>query len=116
MPKSRWLLLAVPLALCGAVPAIAGPSGETGAGETGAGETGAGETGAGRAGAAAAYLDAQWGRPGGWNASENWQRFVIVDTLLDYQQRTGERQWSTRIAAAVRNREGLYLNLSLIHI
>ncbi|QSR20277.1 glycosyl hydrolase [Novosphingobium sp. KA1] len=104
VPKSRWLLLAVPLALCGADPAIAGASGETGAGVR------EGARAAERAGAAAAYLDAQWGRPGGWNASENWQRFVIVDALLDYQQRTGERQWSPRIAAAVRNREGLYLN------
>lgn len=64
----------------------------------------------GRAGAAAAYLDRTWGTDTGWRASENWQRFPIADTLMDYQRRTGDRRWSSKIAAAVRNRTGLYLN------
>ncbi|MFM9937265.1 MAG: glycoside hydrolase family 76 protein [Novosphingobium sp.] len=64
----------------------------------------------GRAGAAAAYLDRTWGKDDGWQASENWQRFPIADALLDYQRRTGDRRWNSRIAAAVRNRTGLYLN------
>lgn len=63
-----------------------------------------------RAGAAADYLDRTWGKDDGWQASENWQRFPIADALMDYQRRTGDRRWNTRIAAAVRNRAGLYLN------
>jgi predicted alpha-1,6-mannanase (GH76 family) len=63
-----------------------------------------------RAGAAAAYLDRTWGTDTGWQASENWQRFPIADALMDYQRRTGDRRWNAKIAAAVRNRSGLYLN------
>ena len=64
----------------------------------------------GRAGAAAAYLERTWGTETGWRASENWQRFPIADTLMAYQRRTGDRRWNRKIAAAVRNRAGLYLN------
>lgn len=63
-----------------------------------------------RAGAAADYLDRQWGKADGWNGSENWQRFPIIDALIDYQRRTGDHRWDGRIAGAVRNRSGLYLN------
>lgn len=56
------------------------------------------------------YLDRQWAEPGGWSGSEAWQRFVIADTLIDYERRTGDRRWSPKIAEAVRNRSGLYLN------
>lgn len=63
-----------------------------------------------RAAAAAEYLDRTWGTANGWKASENWQRFPMTDVLIDYQRRTGDRRWSGRIAAAVRNRSGLYLN------
>ena len=94
--KSVYRWFAVPLGLLGTVPGTAAHAGDAGAIQ--------------RAGVAAAYLDRQWSKPRGWNASENWQRFVIVDALLDYQRRTGDRQWSDKIAAAVRNRDGLYLN------
>lgn len=67
-----------------------------------------------RAGAAAALLDQTWGTDegnrAGWKASENWQRFPIADVLMDYQRRSGDRRWDGKIAAAVRNRAGLYLN------
>ncbi|GFM29113.1 uncharacterized protein PY1_contig-07-39 [Novosphingobium sp. PY1] len=63
-----------------------------------------------RAGAAADYLDRQWGTDSGWSASENWQRFPIVDALIEYQRRTGDLRWEGKINAAVRNRSGLYLN------
>jgi predicted alpha-1,6-mannanase (GH76 family) len=63
-----------------------------------------------RAGAATAYLDRAWGKADGWHASENWQRFPIADALMDYQRRTGDPRWAARVAAAVRNRAGLYLN------
>ncbi len=63
-----------------------------------------------RAAAAAETLDRVWGKDGGWNASENWQRFPIVDVLLDYQRRTADSRWSAKIGSAVRNREGRYLN------
>ena len=63
-----------------------------------------------RAKAAAADLDRRWGNEGGWTASENWQRFPIADALFDYEQRTGDKRWSKKIATAVRNRSGLYLN------
>lgn len=63
-----------------------------------------------RAAAAAEVLDRTWGAERGWKASENWQRFPMTDVLMDYQRRTGDRRWSGRIAAAVRNRAGLYLN------
>ncbi|EJU12410.1 hypothetical protein LH128_13862, partial [Sphingomonas sp. LH128] len=63
-----------------------------------------------RARAAASYLDGQWGKPDGWAQSEAWQRFVIVDALLDHARRTGDDRWNTRVSAAVRNRSGLYLN------
>lgn len=63
-----------------------------------------------RAGAATSYLDSHWGKGDGWNASENWQRFPIIDALVDYQRRTGDQRWRKKIAAAVRNRSGLYLN------
>lgn len=67
-----------------------------------------------RAGAAAAYLDRTWGTAGsrgaGWAASENWQRFPIADVLMDFQRRSGDMRWNGKIAAAVRNRAGLYLN------
>lgn len=63
-----------------------------------------------RAAAAAETLDRVWGKDGGWNASENWQRFPITDILIDYQRRTADPRWSGRIASAVRNREGRYLN------
>lgn len=65
---------------------------------------------AGRAEKAIAYLDREWGKPGGWEGSEAWQRFVIVDALIDHERRTGERRWHRQIAGAVRNRAGLYLN------
>ena len=60
-----------------------------------------------RARTVAAYLDGQWGQPAGWGASEPWQRFVIVDALIDYERRTGDRAWRGRVDAAVRNRAGL---------
>lgn len=63
-----------------------------------------------RAAAAADFLDRTWGAERGWKASENWQRFPMTDVLMDYQRRTGDQRWSGRIAAAVRNRTGLYLN------
>lgn len=63
-----------------------------------------------RAAAAAEYLDRTWGAERGWKASENWQRFPMTDVLIDYQRRTGDQRWAGRIAAAVRNRAGLYLN------
>lgn len=63
-----------------------------------------------RAGATAEYLDRTWGKENGWEASENWQRFPIADALMDFQRRTGDLRWNTKIAAAVRNRSGLYLN------
>lgn len=63
-----------------------------------------------RAAAAAETLDRVWGKDGGWNASENWQRFPITDILIDYQRRTADLRWSARIASAVRNRAGRYLN------
>lgn len=64
----------------------------------------------GRAGTAIEYLDREWGKPRDWNGSEAWQRFVIVDALIDYERRTGDSRWSAKIAEAVRNRSGLYLN------
>ena len=63
-----------------------------------------------RAGATAAYLDRAWGKADGWQASENWQRFPIADALMEYQRRTGDTRWNSKIAAAVRNRTGLALN------
>ena len=63
-----------------------------------------------RATAAAELLDRQWGKPDGWSASENWQRFPIVDSLIALRARTGDTRWDGRIAAAVRNRTGLILN------
>lgn len=63
-----------------------------------------------RARTVAAYLDQQWGQPAGWGASEPWQRFVIVDALIDYERRTGDHAWRGRVDAAVRNRAGLALN------
>jgi len=63
-----------------------------------------------RAAAAAETLNRVWGKDGGWNASENWQRFPITDILIDYQRRTADPRWSAKIASAVRNRDGRYLN------
>lgn len=63
-----------------------------------------------RARAAVDYLDRQWGESGDWNGIGAWQRFVIVDALIDYETRTADRRWNRTIAAAVRNRAGLYLN------
>jgi len=63
-----------------------------------------------RARTAVDYLDAQWGKPADWNGVGGWQRFVIVDALIDYERRTGDRRLSPKIAAAVRNRAGLALN------
>lgn len=63
-----------------------------------------------RARTAVDYLDQQWGKPDDWDGIGAWQRFVIVDALIDYERRTGDRRWSPKIAAAVRNRSGLYLN------
>ncbi|WP_395331737.1 glycoside hydrolase family 76 protein [Novosphingobium sp. BL-8H] len=63
-----------------------------------------------RARTAVDYLDAQWGKPADWNGIEAWQRFVVVDALLDYQRRTGDRRLHEKVGAAVRNRTGLYLN------
>lgn len=63
-----------------------------------------------RARVVAAYLDGQWGKPEGWAQSEAWQRFVIIDALLDHARRTGDQRWAPRVSAAVRNRSGLYLN------
>lgn len=63
-----------------------------------------------RAGTAVDYLNQQWGKPGDWNGAGGWQRFVIVDALIDYERRTGDRRWGNKIAAAVRNRDGLALN------
>ncbi|AXB79281.1 glycoside hydrolase family 76 protein [Novosphingobium sp. P6W] len=59
---------------------------------------------------AAAYLDQEWAKPGGWNGIEAWQRFVAVDVLIDHERRTGDKRWGDQIDAAVRNRTGLYLN------
>lgn len=63
-----------------------------------------------RAAAAATLLDQTWGTADGWKASENWQRFPITQVLIDYQRRTGDPRWQGKIAAAVRNRAGRYLN------
>ncbi len=63
-----------------------------------------------RAATAANLLERTWGTADGWKASENWQRFPITDVLLDYQRRSGDTHWSAKIAAAVRNRAGRYLN------
>ncbi|MEI6641105.1 MAG: glycoside hydrolase family 76 protein [Novosphingobium sp.] len=63
-----------------------------------------------RAASAAALLESTWGTDRGWKASENWQRFPITDVLMDYERRTGDRRWSGKISAAVRNRDGRYLN------
>jgi predicted alpha-1,6-mannanase (GH76 family) len=63
-----------------------------------------------RAAAAADYLERTWGTANGWKASENWQRFPMTGVLMDYQRRTGDQRWAGKIAAAVRNRAGLYLN------
>jgi predicted alpha-1,6-mannanase (GH76 family) len=63
-----------------------------------------------RAAAAADLLERTWGTADGWTASENWQRFPITDVLMDYQRRSGDPRWSGKIAAAVRNRAGRYLN------
>lgn len=56
------------------------------------------------------YLDEQWGKPDDWDGIEAWQRFVIVDALIDYERRTGDGRWNPKIGAAVRNRAGLHLN------
>lgn len=58
----------------------------------------------------AGQLDRQWARPAGWSDSEAWQRFVIVDILIDHERRTSDHRWRRQAAAAVRNRAGLYLN------
>ncbi len=63
-----------------------------------------------RAATAADVLERTWDAADGWKASENWQRFPITDVLMDYQRRTGDRRWQGKIAAAVRNRAGRYLN------
>lgn len=63
-----------------------------------------------RAAAAVDYLDRRWGRDNGWDASENWQRFPILDALIEYQRRAGDDRWNKKISAAARNRSGLYLN------
>lgn len=63
-----------------------------------------------RARSAVDYLDRQWGKRDDWDGIGAWQRFVIVDALIDYERRTGDRRWSPKISAAVRNRTGLYLN------
>ena len=63
-----------------------------------------------RAAAAAVLLDRQWSTDQGWIASENWQRFPIADALMDYQRRSGDKRWTRKIATAVRQRSGLYLN------
>jgi predicted alpha-1,6-mannanase (GH76 family) len=63
-----------------------------------------------RAAAVIGTLEQTWGTADGWQASENWQRFPITDILMDYQRRTGDPRWSGKIAAAVRNRTGRYLN------
>ncbi|WP_298194835.1 glycoside hydrolase family 76 protein [Novosphingobium sp.] len=63
-----------------------------------------------RAAAAATLLEQTWGTADGWKASENWQRFPIAQILLDYQRRTGDTRLAAKIAAAVRNRAGRYLN------
>jgi predicted alpha-1,6-mannanase (GH76 family) len=63
-----------------------------------------------RAAAVADTLERTWGTPDGWQASENWQRFPMTDVLMDYQRRTGDPRWRGKIAAAVRNRAGRYLN------
>lgn len=68
------------------------------------------EDGTARARAVAQYLDRQWSAPGGWLGIEPWQRFVAVDALIDYRQRTGDRQWDAKISDAVRNRAGLAAN------
>jgi hypothetical protein len=63
-----------------------------------------------RARTATEYLDKQWGSPSDWKGIGAWQRFVAVDTLIEYQIRTGDRRWRSKIAAAVRNHTGLYGN------
>lgn len=63
-----------------------------------------------RATSAIDTLERIWGTPDGWKASENWQRFPISDVLMDYQRRTGDTRWQGKIAVAVRNRAGRYLN------
>jgi predicted alpha-1,6-mannanase (GH76 family) len=60
-----------------------------------------------RARAAAEYLDKQWGTRDDWSGAGAWQRFVIVDALIEYQTRTLDRRWNKKIAAAVRNHAGL---------
>jgi hypothetical protein len=63
-----------------------------------------------RAAAAIGTLEQTLGTADGWQASENWQRFPITDIPTDHQRRTGDPRWSGKIAAAVRNRTGRYLN------
>ncbi|TCM19387.1 putative alpha-1,6-mannanase (GH76 family) [Novosphingobium sp. PhB165] len=64
----------------------------------------------GRARTAVDYLDRTWGKPGDWDGIEPWQRFVVVDALIDHERRTGDRRWGRQVDAAVRNRSGLALN------
>lgn len=63
-----------------------------------------------RAGKLAGFLDAQWGKSGGWDGIGGWQRFVAVDALIAYQQRTGDTRWRDKVDAAVRDRSNLPLN------
>jgi hypothetical protein len=51
---------------------------------------------------------------GEWlSTCESWQRFLIIDALIGYQRRTGDPRCIKKIAAAVRNRSGLYLDDNL---
>ncbi|WP_228726824.1 glycoside hydrolase family 76 protein [Novosphingobium aureum] len=63
-----------------------------------------------RAGTALELLDARWGREGDWQGAGGWQRFVLVDLLIAYRERSGDPRWDERIAKALRNRRGLALN------
>lgn len=89
----RWIAAALPLLLAAALPAHA--------------QTMPWHS---RAAALADYLERTWGTANGWKASENWQRFPMTHVLIDYQRRTGDARWAGKIATAVRNRAGLYLN------
>lgn len=56
------------------------------------------------------FLNRKWGEPGNWEGVGGWQRFVIVDALIEHERRTGDTSFDKTIDAAVRNRSGLDLN------
>lgn len=63
-----------------------------------------------RAARAIDRLDATWWNQDGWQGAGGWQRFVLVDTLIAYRQRTGDARWDDRIHTALRTRTRLALN------